>query len=330
MADFKIDGRMKVKKLKEDFFNAFGGVLRVYNGKEKADDDATLASIRSNDKARGGEMQCRGNRTVTGFKQEMWDVFGIKVQVATKDDWIIVLDAIKLSSIKEIPNYASKEQMQQFVSNIKSGIQKFVSNIKSGIQKVDETEKNKLSQEMPLPEKIEYKYIEEEALCEEANKELHQALSDFFEQYGVDELSMSVDTCYPVWSYFKKYLVEEGIYSEDELNNMEEDDIQEMDEVLCSRDSNVFPVAYSGGIGEVYAVTEWDDGVCVSFRYVRTIGALKFDERYENMVLISKYFDDNGDEHDEGVILMAVPQIPQTYIKIKEITRVIREITSEI
>jgi hypothetical protein len=80
----------------------------------------------------------------------------------------------------------------------------------------------------------------------------------------------------------------------------------------------------------VYAVTEWDDGACVSFRYVRTIGALKFNERYENMVLISKYFDDNGDEHDEGAILMAVPEIPQTYIKIKEITRVIREITSEI
>ena len=118
MAEFKIDGRMKVKKLKEDFFNEFGGVLRVYNGKSKADDDASLASIRANDAAKGGELICRGNRSVKSFKQEMWDVFGIKVQVATKDDWIIVLDGITLSRIKDIPNYASKESMQEFVGNV--------------------------------------------------------------------------------------------------------------------------------------------------------------------------------------------------------------------
>ena len=115
MAEFKIDGRMKVKKLKEDFFNEYGGVLRVYKGKERADDDASLASIRSNDAARGGELACRSNRSVGNFKKEMWDVFGIKVQVATKDDWIIVLDGITLSKIKDIPNYASKESMQEFL-----------------------------------------------------------------------------------------------------------------------------------------------------------------------------------------------------------------------
>ena len=50
MADFKIDGRMKVKGLKEKFKETFGLTLRVYtttNCKSPAKDDATLASIRA-------------------------------------------------------------------------------------------------------------------------------------------------------------------------------------------------------------------------------------------------------------------------------------------
>ena len=116
MADFKIDGRMKVKTLKELFANEIGGTLRVYNGKKLADDDATLASIRSNEGAKGGEFTCRTSRTVGKFEQEIWDVYGIKVQVATADNWILVLDGITLSKVKEIPNYATKESMEEFVS----------------------------------------------------------------------------------------------------------------------------------------------------------------------------------------------------------------------
>lgn len=47
MADFSIDGRMKVKTLKKQFKDAFGATLRVYKGVGFADDDATLASIRA-------------------------------------------------------------------------------------------------------------------------------------------------------------------------------------------------------------------------------------------------------------------------------------------
>ena len=116
MAEFKINGHMKVKTLKELFFNEFEGTLRVYDGKKLADDEATLASIRSNEGAKGGELSCRASRTVGKFEQEMWDVFGIKVQVATKDNWVLVLDGITLSKIKDIPNYAKKETMEEFVS----------------------------------------------------------------------------------------------------------------------------------------------------------------------------------------------------------------------
>lgn len=71
MTEFKINGRMNVKTLKELFFNEFEGTLRVYDGKKLADDEATLASIRSNEGAKGGELSCRASRTVGKFEQEI-------------------------------------------------------------------------------------------------------------------------------------------------------------------------------------------------------------------------------------------------------------------
>ena len=60
MADLKIDGRMKVKTLKENFKKNFGATLRVYKSitckGAFADDDATLASLRSADAKRQGSL----------------------------------------------------------------------------------------------------------------------------------------------------------------------------------------------------------------------------------------------------------------------------------
>lgn len=85
MAEFSIDGRMKVKTLKKQFKEAFGATLRVYKGKQFADDDATLASIRVGD-AKGGELKCAGNLKVGNFENKMKEMFGVTVQVANKDD----------------------------------------------------------------------------------------------------------------------------------------------------------------------------------------------------------------------------------------------------
>ena len=85
MADFNIDGRMKVKTLKKQFKDAFGATLRVYKGNQFADEDATLASIRVGD-AKGGELKCAGNLKVGNFENKMKELFGVKVQVANKDD----------------------------------------------------------------------------------------------------------------------------------------------------------------------------------------------------------------------------------------------------
>ena len=75
MAELKISGRMTVKRLKENFKNEFGGTLRVYDGREKADDNATLASIRRNNEAKGGEYVCQGNRTVGRFERDARNIW---------------------------------------------------------------------------------------------------------------------------------------------------------------------------------------------------------------------------------------------------------------
>ena len=115
-AELKVSGRMTVKRLKENFKNEFEGTHRVYNGREKADDNATLASIRRNDDAKGGELVCNGNLTVGSFEKKMLEVFGIKVQVATPDDWMLALDGITLAKLKDIPEKTSKADMESLVA----------------------------------------------------------------------------------------------------------------------------------------------------------------------------------------------------------------------
>jgi hypothetical protein len=185
MAEFKINGHMKVKTLKELFFNEFEGTLRVYDGKKLADDEATLASIRSNEGAKGGELSCRASRTVGKFEQEMWDVFGIKVQVATKDNWVLVLDGITLSKIKDIPNYAKKETMEEFLSYQRKG--QFNEEILTASSKIDSV-------------RIELRYTEYEyaptdeddcMFCESFAFMLHE--SSEMEIYVNDELLEDAD-----------------------------------------------------------------------------------------------------------------------------------------
>ena len=120
MAEFKIDGRMTVRTLKENFKNTFEGTLRVYDGREKADDSATLASIRKND-VKTGEYVCRGSRTVGKFIKEMEEVFGISVKVASPDDWVLALDGITLANLKNIKNNSTKADMEELVAYKRKG-----------------------------------------------------------------------------------------------------------------------------------------------------------------------------------------------------------------
>lgn len=98
MADFTLDGRTKVKTLKEAFKTNFGATLRVYTTvdcKELADDEATIASIRAEGFA-GGELSVKGNMKVAGFERRVAELYGIGVQVANADDTAFADDTATL------------------------------------------------------------------------------------------------------------------------------------------------------------------------------------------------------------------------------------------
>lgn len=101
MADFSLNGRTKVKTLKDNFKKNFGGTLRVYKSISCkgafADDNATLASIRA-EGAKGGELVVKGNMQVGNFEKKVAELFGVGVQVANADDSKLVDNSITLTA----------------------------------------------------------------------------------------------------------------------------------------------------------------------------------------------------------------------------------------
>lgn len=90
MADFSISGRMTVKKLKEQFKESFGGTLRVYHGVGFANDSDTIAKIRKAGAEKAADFKVVGNLTCGSFEKRILDNYGIKVQVANKDNSALV------------------------------------------------------------------------------------------------------------------------------------------------------------------------------------------------------------------------------------------------
>ncbi|MCS7005185.1 MAG: hypothetical protein NZM38_07655 [Cytophagales bacterium] len=86
MKTLRVTGNMKVATLKQQFKDAFGATLRVYNGQKFADDDATLASIRDEGYKGVAEIEIHGNMKVENFEKKFREEMGIKVQVATPDN----------------------------------------------------------------------------------------------------------------------------------------------------------------------------------------------------------------------------------------------------
>ena len=101
MADFSLDGRIKVKTLKANFKKAFGASLRVYTTptcKTPADDEKTLAALRAGG-YKGGELVVGGNLKVGNFEKKIADLYGIGVQVANADDTKLADNDITLSKV---------------------------------------------------------------------------------------------------------------------------------------------------------------------------------------------------------------------------------------
>lgn len=107
----KIDGRMKVAQLKRNFKCVYNATLRVYDGKRLADDNKMLSELRT-EGCKGGDMTCTPADTVEYFEYFIKNLYGIHVEVATIDDWVLVLDNIPLGRIREIGKNATKADME--------------------------------------------------------------------------------------------------------------------------------------------------------------------------------------------------------------------------
>jgi len=102
MAEISVSGRMSVKTLKSQFKKEFNLTLRVYNGARFADEDATLASLRKGDAAKGGDFKINGNLQAGNFGKRFKDTYGIKVLVANADDTKLIDNSLTLSAASKV------------------------------------------------------------------------------------------------------------------------------------------------------------------------------------------------------------------------------------
>lgn len=95
-----VNGRQKVKTLKEAFKNEFGVSIRVYNGKKFADDDATLASIRAEGAPGKADFDVHGRTKVGNVEKQFKETLGISVQIENAAGELADND-VSLASLKK-------------------------------------------------------------------------------------------------------------------------------------------------------------------------------------------------------------------------------------
>jgi len=96
---FSISGKQKVKTMKINFKKEFGLTLRVYDGRSFADDDSTIAQIRTVKTA--GELEIKRNIKVGNLEDRIQKDFGIKVQIAGSDDSYLCDNDLTLAKAQE-------------------------------------------------------------------------------------------------------------------------------------------------------------------------------------------------------------------------------------
>jgi len=103
MEGLKVDGRMKVKTLKENFKKTFGYTLRVYNTQNHfVDEELLLSGVRQDDSVKTGEFSIDPDWTIDEFEKKFMEAFAIKVQVATQDDSALAENSLKVVSGKSL------------------------------------------------------------------------------------------------------------------------------------------------------------------------------------------------------------------------------------
>lgn len=101
-----------VADLKKEFNKDFDAAIKVYNGRNLADDNELLVNLG----ARPGVLECRSSRTVGSFIEEAQARFGLTVTIWTANEWVKVIDGVTLAKIKQLPKQATKADMEGLVS----------------------------------------------------------------------------------------------------------------------------------------------------------------------------------------------------------------------
>lgn len=109
----KLTNTTTITQLTAQFNARFGSVLRIYNGRSKAEDSAVLKDVGLSNE---GTFVCRASLTVGSFIERMQNEFGLKVKVYTCDEWVAVLDGLTLESSGKVKKNAVKADMESMIA----------------------------------------------------------------------------------------------------------------------------------------------------------------------------------------------------------------------
>jgi len=96
---FSISGKQKVKTMRKNFKEEFGLTIRIYDGRSFADDDSTVAQIRT--EKTSGNLEVRKNMKVGNLEDKIMKDFGIKTQIAGSDDSYLCNNDLTLAKALE-------------------------------------------------------------------------------------------------------------------------------------------------------------------------------------------------------------------------------------
>jgi len=98
MAELSVSGKMLVGTFKKKFKEEYGVGVRVYKGKQFADDTATLASVRTEAAPKGGDVKINARMLVGNLEKKFKEEIGITIQVEDKAGKLAD-DALSLAAV---------------------------------------------------------------------------------------------------------------------------------------------------------------------------------------------------------------------------------------
>lgn len=113
---FVITPDMTTIELFNAFTKEFGGHLRIKKGVKRCDPNKreSLPEMPLSEVGLTETISLNGDMTVADA-EALAASKGLKLDIATNDDWVTVLDEYPLDSIKSIPNNTTKEKMQEIL-----------------------------------------------------------------------------------------------------------------------------------------------------------------------------------------------------------------------